>query len=290
MVKRIIEPVKPGSQACIPTTGFHAICIITDRIYQQNTHLQTGSNTDHALTKVTYFRQLFSKLNDKMNKPEMHPGINLPKSIAELVKIIETAASIDNSILQAWLSEADIQAGDILPFSYSDHPAQESYGRTRIYQSARVKIFVMTWNPGDFTAIHDHEPAEWGAVQFFGEIEHRLYSADNNHVILKQADTLHSGMRAGVTGRLIHAMGNHTSQPVLTLHIYGTNSNFSTNWLTRVYEPEKERVILTDGSAYLNPTDSDYRVLQERIRFDEAALEDHRQNSLIRELNSSRAE
>ena len=196
----------------------------------------------------------------------------LPVPIAQLIRKIESAAAIDNSMLLAWLAESDLEVADILSFSYFNHPGRESYGRNQIYLSTRVKIFVMSWNPGDFTAIHDHEPSEWGAVQFFGDISHRLYSVDGNIIRLKQSDTLHSGMRVGVNGRLIHAMGNHSGNPVLTLHIYGTNSNFDGSWRTRVYEPEKKRVILTDGSAFLDRTDSNFEILG-KIGFDEAATD-----------------
>lgn len=37
----------------------------------------------------------------------------------------------------------------------------------------------MSWVPGDFSAIHDHGAAQWGAVKSFGEAEHAVFIQQN---------------------------------------------------------------------------------------------------------------
>ncbi len=103
----------------------------------------------------------------------MTEKIALSGTLAALISKLESKAGITNKDMLELLAEAKITREDIEPYSYWDHPESLSYGRRGVYLSDRVKVFVLSWNNGDFTAIHDHEPAEWGAVQFFGDISHR---------------------------------------------------------------------------------------------------------------------
>ena len=205
----------------------------------------------------------------------------LTEPLAGLISRLESNLSISNQTMLELLSEANITREDIEQYSSYDHPANLSYGRRGVYLSDRVRVFVLSWNIGDFTAIHDHEPAEWGAVQFFGDISHRLYTTKENQIVLSASDVIHIGTMVGVSGNLIHAMGNLSAERALTLHIYGTNSKFNQDLTARVFDLEMERVVLTDGPAYLDRPATSCKVLPDRIRADQATLEDYQKNTLI---------
>jgi hypothetical protein len=205
----------------------------------------------------------------------MNTANYLPETLSGLIARIEGAPIMNNELLLDFLAQLPIRVEDIESYSFFNHPLYESYGRREVFRSERLKIFVMSWNPGDFTAIHDHEPDEWGAVLFFGNMAHRLYALENGHLVLKQAATIPPGIKVGVTGSLIHAMGNQSDKPALTLHIYGSNSKLGNDLKTLVYELERNRIILTDGSAFLNRQDNEYTVVSEVLLTNEATLLDH---------------
>ncbi len=201
--------------------------------------------------------------------------------IAKLIAELEANPMISIQVMLDLLADASLTINDIDPFSYFNHPEGESYGRLSVYQSKRLKVLVLSWNPGDFTAIHDHEPAEWGAVQFFGDISHRLYSLENNQVVLQQAATIQHGQMVGVTGKLIHAMGNLSSQPAFTLHIYGTNTEFNTEFNTRVFDLELGKVVMTEGPAFLTRNPASCNVTSDGVTAKGETWNDYVQNTTV---------
>jgi hypothetical protein len=149
----------------------------------------------------------------------------------ELIGVIEnqisSIASFSNDQLISLIKQFNLTVDDLASYQAFDHPLTESYGRKVVYHSDRLKVMVMSWNSGDFTAIHDHQPA-------------------------------------------------------MTLHIYGTDSRFSDEKVSRIYEVEKGRVILTDGSAFIDRNEEDYLVLNEEIAIDPETLRDYQ--NLIRPI------
>jgi len=66
-----------------------------------------------------------------------------------------------------------------------------------------------------------------------------------------------TGTVVPVLGNLIHAMGNLTDQPSLSLHIYGSNHPMEfPDTSTRIFELEKKRVRFTSGEAFLDGLES----------------------------------
>jgi cysteine dioxygenase len=177
----------------------------------------------------------------------------LPQSLNRLVEGVNNDTHIDSSRLAHIIRQADLKKEDFLSKSSFNHASNESYGRTRIYEGRNFSIYIMSWSPGDFTAIHSHGSSDWGAVYFFGDINHRLYHASGNKIELIEKGLVPEGTIAPVNGSLVHAMGNSAEKPVMTLHIYGWShqgSNANDNSL--IYELEKNQIRITDGSAFIN--------------------------------------
>ena len=111
----------------------------------------------------------------------------------------------------------------------------------------------MTWNPGDFTAIHNHGVTEWGGVYFFGNATHRLYEFEYGNLKLSRKDIFEKGQTAAVCGDLTHMMGNPGKTGFMTLHIYGSNKNLNDRLNNeKVFLPEHKIVATTNGPAFLN--------------------------------------
>ncbi|MBU0763403.1 MAG: cysteine dioxygenase family protein [Bacteroidetes bacterium] len=178
---------------------------------------------------------------------------DLPQSITKLIGLIEAEDEITNSILKAFVISCNIRESDILPYADYSHKNSVSYGRNIVFDGGRFKILVITWNPGDFSAVHSHGFIEWGIIKYFGEGQKNLYNIDHDLLTLYKIQTMTNGSYEEVTNDLIHQTGNNSDAPLLSLHVYGSNrrSNEIT-YGTEVFDLEKEQIFITAGEAYLS--------------------------------------
>ena len=175
------------------------------------------------------------------------------KNIGSLIKNLRNQDSVTNSMVLEMVESYNLTEQDVAQYASFNHSQNESYGRQLIYDNGNFKILLMSWKPGDFTAIHNHGYTEWGCVYFFGEATHRLYSVTNDELKIIQKDNFQKGQIASVNGNLTHMMGNSSSKNFSTLHIYGSNSQQSdVSKDAIVYLPELDKEVTTMGSAYLN--------------------------------------
>ncbi|MEA2042082.1 MAG: cysteine dioxygenase family protein [Bacteroidota bacterium] len=169
----------------------------------------------------------------------------------------------------------NITEEELTGFSNFNHCPSESYGRQELYKADNYGIYVMSWNPGDFTAIHSHGHSEWGAVYFLGNAEHRVYRAEGNTLKLMIAEIIKKKSIAPVCGQMVHAMGNLSDRSFLTLHIYGSNTyKGAITEDSIIYEPDKNRRRTTVGPAFLNISDRFCKHDQAGIVNDEATRQD----------------
>jgi len=182
----------------------------------------------------------------------------LPGCLQDLIRLLPQKRVDEEALaLTGIIDAARIDFEQLYPLGAFDHDPALSYGRRCLWQGDHAGVYLMAWNPGDFTALHGHGRAEWGAVVFGGETVHRRYRVEDNRVSLLAASTVPAGKVLGVCrGDYYHAMGNHGNKPFLTLHIYGAygHQGVSTDD-ARVFELEKNQISTTGGSAYLNMRD-----------------------------------
>ena len=173
--------------------------------------------------------------------------------LKSLILDIKNQSRMDNSILIDIVQANKLASKDIAPFMTFDHENTQSYGRKLIYDNGNFKILLMSWIPGDCTAIHDHGNLEWGCEHFFNEATHRTYKIENGELKIAEKDNSQTDQIASVSGDLIHLLCNLDTEKIATLHIYGSNTR--SNKIaegTKVYIPELKKVLTTMGSAYLN--------------------------------------
>jgi predicted metal-dependent enzyme (double-stranded beta helix superfamily) len=198
---------------------------------------------------------------------EITPGLQ------RLKNLIDGDESMSITKVATYVQEADIDVADLLPFADYDHPKNDGYGRKMVVECEHYEIMVMTWNPGDFSAVHDHGYTSWGAVQVFGHVLHHTFAVKHDVFTITKKEILANRTIVKVNNPLIHQMGNVTSSPYLTLHIYG-NSEHSGNITddARIFELENGLIKHTSGGAFFDLPDEKVYDVEEMLEIDQATF------------------
>ncbi len=183
---------------------------------------------------------------------------HLPQGLLALIASLERLAVVENEKVIEIMANLDINESELLQYQTFDHSPAESYGRKLLFKNNRFEIYLMSWNPGDITTIHNHGATQWGCVLFFGTATHRLYAFNKNKLELKNTDTFYKGQLAPVCGDLIHLMGNYRHKPFCTLHLYGCDDQHRKQMIKeKVFLPEHGLQYENSGAAFLKPTTED---------------------------------
>lgn len=208
----------------------------------------------------------------------------LPISIEKLAEELDELSVWNIETLKQIIERINISEQDLQTYSFFDHPEHESYGRKLLWQNDLFKIIVMSWSPGDFTAIHDHGKTQWGCVYSMGNATHRLYEFHNNILKLVSDDDLLKGTVTGLRGNLIHMMGNEGEKEIMSLHIYGTSipgiKNISYD--SKVFCFDRQKTLFTQGSAFLSMPRELFYKTEELPQIDKTVKEDYNQLMAIR--------
>ena len=179
------------------------------------------------------------------------PSLRMPKSLESLIQLIREQSHITPQIACQCMQDANIQAEDLMLWADFDHPLADSYGRHLVYDGGHFEIMVMSWAPGDFSAFHDHGSAQWGAVQSFGQAEHSVYHFENNLLTTQAIMPFNAGTVIPVDHDLIHQMGNPSQQPLLSLHMYGTEfPQAAITGSARIFDLFAGNIQFTDGGVF----------------------------------------
>ena len=159
--------------------------------------------------------------------------------------------------LKRCMSDARLTEQDLLPWADFNHPLEDSYGRRLIWKSDFVELMVMSWIPGDFSAIHDHGAAHWGVVQSFGPATHSLFKLSGSQLDYDRQSDYQSGQIQTVDHRVIHQMGNASHCPFLSLHLYAALQPLDTiTTNARVFDVVEGVIQFTDGGVFFALPDS----------------------------------
>ena len=179
-------------------------------------------------------------------------------TLSQLIQRLETTEDINPDRAATLLQEACINPKDLLPWYDLDHPAQDSYGRKLVKQGRNFELMVMSWAPGDYSAIHDHGIAEWGAVQYFGAADHIIFKEHHGVLTTETRMTMSLGSVYAVDHSLIHLMGNPGETPFISLHLYGRENPAETiTGNARIFDLWEQRIQRTDGGVFFGLPESD---------------------------------
>lgn len=186
-----------------------------------------------------------------MTHDRIPTSVNLSSRIQTLIHSLETAPVVTPKIAAQLLEEATIEAGDLQLWAEFAHPVADSYGRHLVYDGGDFEVMVMSWAPGDYSAIHDHGAAQWGAVQSFGAAEHSVFRLDQMQLSTVSVHPFPMGSVNAVDSDLIHQMGNPSRSPFLSLHVYGSsNHTGSITGDARIFDLYERSILYTDGGVF----------------------------------------
>lgn len=175
----------------------------------------------------------------------------LPPSLQQIIHTIYKTEDLSPAKVKKIVKQADVQEEDLMPWADFDHPLPDCYGRKMVYDGGFFDIMVMSWKPGDFSGLHDHGYAQWGAVKAFGEAEHAIFWVQDAEIRTLSRQVMKAGQVVGVGHQLVHQMGNSGTGQFLSLHIYGNydrEENVTAD--ARIFDLDDEDIHRADGGAF----------------------------------------
>jgi SAM-dependent methyltransferase/predicted metal-dependent enzyme (double-stranded beta helix superfamily) len=178
----------------------------------------------------------------------------LPKSLQRLIGAIEKEHGLTPARFSSILEKAKVKESDLMPWATFNHPASDSYGRVCAYDGGYFEIMVMSWVPGDFSAIHDHGYTQWGAVQIFGAAEHAVFTVQDNVISTAIRHPVTPSQIIPVSHDVVHQMGNPGGNNFLSLHIYGNDDRPGGDITAdaRIFDLAAQKIHTTSGGVFYN--------------------------------------
>jgi hypothetical protein len=171
--------------------------------------------------------------------------------IWDLISRIENASGLSAGGVCEIVRNAGLKAADLHPWAKFGHDPRDSYGRGVVYDQNGIEVMVATWEPSDFSAIHNHGHLEWGAVQVFGRVEHAIFEYDGDQFTTSTREFVDSGTVLGVNNALYHQMGSADSESFLTLHVYGADlESGSVTHDAEIIDLFHRQVFLSNGGVF----------------------------------------
>lgn len=208
----------------------------------------------------------------------------LPASLKKLVHLINShKESMTPQKARELMLEAKISERDVVPWADFGHPDRDGYGRKMVYHGGFFEIMVMSWVPGDFSSIHDHGTAQWGAVQSMGSAEHAVFEMREGRLVTRARNGFNKGTVNAVTHDLIHQMGNVDQKPFNSLHLYGSyDHNGEITGDSRIFDLYERKVQYTTGGVFFCLPESDISDRTPGVEADYATTQRHHVEMLLR--------
>lgn len=117
------------------------------------------------------------------------------------------------------LTTVELTDKDLAPYLVWD---EQRYSRNLVVQTDNSALYVMTWLPGQFTAIHDHRGSTCGVRVLSGTMtEIRYLMAPSGCLYPAGTSALHSGELSVSIDEDVHQVGNiEKDEGLVTLHLY----------------------------------------------------------------------
>ena len=172
-------------------------------------------------------------------------------SVKNLVEMLESLGKFTPESVHEAVSECDVRAEDIERWVDYDYPVSDSYGRKMVHNGGFFEVMIMSWKPGDYSGIHDHGKAEFGAVKIFGVAEHAIFKLEKQKLTTISREIIKSGTTLKVTPSLIHQMGNPGESNFFTLHVYGNvNLEGGITSEARIFDYSRNELLFVDGGIF----------------------------------------
>lgn len=179
----------------------------------------------------------------------------LPQSIADLLLAVEQQRDMSAQLAAQLLRQAAVVEQDLAAWTKLDHPAARSFGVSLIHAGDNYELTVLSWQPGDMSAIQAMAHAGWAAFRTFGEAEHAVFGTANGLLHTIERRTLASGSVVSVDCELIQQIGNVGKLPFVSLHLSGSPDNVENPEMpTRIFDLDESQIqVCSCGAHFLLP-------------------------------------
>jgi hypothetical protein len=211
-------------------------------------------------------------------QPRVSTALPLPPAVAALLDAVQAAGDLTPACAAALLAGARLGPADLTRWQDLRHPLADSYGRKLIARGPHFELLLMSWVPGDYSAIHDHGRAEWGAVRYFGAADRIVFDLDDDLLSIRERTRMGCNDVCAVDADLIHLMGNPGGKPFFSLHLYGrAEADPAITGGARIFDLFEDRIQRTDGGVFFCLTERDIHRREPGPRADaETRLLNHR--------------
>ena len=191
------------------------------------------------------------EMRSSFSRRGMDDLAGFPDSLRSLITSLSSTNQITSKQVAQSLKEANISPRDLQNWAAFDHAVTDSYGRKLVYDGGYFEVMVMSWLPGDISAIHDHGQTQWGAVQCFGRGLHTAYRFIDGVLSIESEETLEPAQILSVNHSLVHQMSNYSQSPFFSLHVYGCyDKQDIITGDARVFDLLEGRVQHTNGGVF----------------------------------------
>ena len=97
-----------------------------------------------------------------------------------------------------------------------------------LVQNDLIKIVLIHWKPGDYSAVHGHAAGGCVFKVLYGSVEEKRYGTESNPALLGISQFNEGGMAYIDDTMAFHAVGNPFHESAISIHVY-TPGFYSTN-------------------------------------------------------------
>ena len=222
--------------------------------------------------------------------------------LRKLIESLEGLSEFTPGSVHEVVSKCDVGFEELKDWIDYHYPISDSYGRKMVHDGGFFEVMVMCWRSGDYSAIHDHGKAEFGAVKIFGDAEHAAFELDGQKLTTISREMVEPGTSLKVTSSLIHQMGNPGESNFFSLHVYGNvDLDGGVTSEARIFDYSRNELLFVNGGVfYLLPEseimhrkklpEADYatrvRDLTEAAKRAKAMGDDSEYRRLMKEISS----
>ena len=175
----------------------------------------------------------------------------LPQSVLELLDAVRAEDQMTTQKAVLLLDQCVIPAAELASWARFGHPEADSYGQATLHSGDSLELQVLSWQPGDMSAIHDIGDSSWGALKFLGLAEYARFEVREGLLCTLERRNCEAGSVLAQHRGQIQQIGNKGAAPMISLHINGTGrGQQAATTQRRVFDLDEGRIQVTTGGAF----------------------------------------
>jgi hypothetical protein len=154
-----------------------------------------------------------------------------------------------------WLQQCAIEKQDLVSWTRFDHNPSDSFGEALIHTGSGFALKLLSWQPGDFSAIHALPDCDWAAMRLFGTAELAEFAGTGGLLHTMRRRLVDPGSVVSLDAEMILQIGNRSQEQFVSLHLFGLPAQSDAHELQlHIYDLDDGQIQVARGAAhYLLP-------------------------------------